>query len=125
MFAAKPLIPSFALRLFFCLFLFLSLGGKRCAEPNCPKGAEGATDKCVAHGGGKRCSVERCDKLRRGPSGCCRVHGGGQRCGVDGCEKNAVGPLKLCVSHGMRELLVGVGLNFAMCGNVYQVVSGL
>lgn len=63
--------------------LYLSarpLGGMRCAEPNCPKGAEGATAKCVAHGGGKRCDAEGCAKLARGASGCCRAHGGGQRC---------------------------------------------
>jgi hypothetical protein len=78
-------------------------GGKRCAEPNCPKGAEGATAKCVAHGGGKRCDAEGCAKLARGPSGCCRAHGGGQRCDQPGCEKNAVGPLKRCVSHGKRS----------------------
>ena len=28
---------------------------RRCVEPDCNAGAQGKTDKCVAHGGGKRC----------------------------------------------------------------------
>jgi hypothetical protein len=31
---------------------------KKCNEPDCKKGAQGKSDKCIAHGGGKRCNEQ-------------------------------------------------------------------
>lgn len=54
---------------------------RRCVEPDCRKGAQGPSGKCVAHGGGKRCAVvgQVCTKLALDKSGMCGAHGGGKR----------------------------------------------
>ena len=52
----------------------------RDASNGCTKGAEGKTDKCIAHGGGKRCSVDGCTKSAQGKTDTCIAHGGGKRC---------------------------------------------
>ena len=33
---------------------------KLCNEPECKKGAQGKTNKCITHGGGKRCNEPDC-----------------------------------------------------------------
>ncbi len=53
---------------------------KKCNEPECTKGAEGKTDKCVEHGGGKRCNEPECTKSAIGKTDKCDEHGGGKRC---------------------------------------------
>ena len=50
----------------------------RCQEPECEKGAQGASDRCKAHGGGKRCQEPGCGKGAVGASGRCSAHGGGK-----------------------------------------------
>ena len=53
---------------------------RMCIEPNCKKGAEGKTDKCVAHGGGARCIEPNCKASAQGKTDKCVAHGGGARC---------------------------------------------
>jgi hypothetical protein len=75
-------------------------GGKRCNEPNCKKGAEGKSDKCVAHGGGKRCREPDCHSSAIGKSDKCIAHGGGKRCREPDCHSSAQGKSDKCKAHG-------------------------
>ena len=73
---------------------------KRCVESGCKKSAQGASDKCIAHGGGKRCVESGCKKSAVGASDKCKAHGGGKRCVESGCKKSAVGASDKCIEHG-------------------------
>ena len=73
---------------------------KKCSEPDCKKGAQGKTDKCVAHGGGKRCSELDCKSSARDKSDKCIAHGGGKRCSEPDCHSSAQGKSDKCISHG-------------------------
>mmetsp|Transcript_19483 Transcript_19483/g.23696 ORF Transcript_19483/g.23696 Transcript_19483/m.23696 type:complete len:418 (+) Transcript_19483:19-1272(+) len=75
-------------------------GGRRCSEPGCKKGAEGATYHCIGHGGGNQCEVQDCRKKARGGSKRCHAHGGGRRCSMLDCNNAAVGKAGLCINHG-------------------------
>ena len=52
---------------------------KKCVEPDCTKGAEGKTGRCIAHGGGRRCVEPNCMSSARDNTGRCVAHGGGRR----------------------------------------------
>jgi hypothetical protein len=74
-------------------------GGKRCIEPDCPSGARGKTNKCVAHGG-KRCIEPDCPSGGIGKTNKCIAHGGGKRCIEPECPSGAEGKTNKCVAHG-------------------------
>ena len=71
-----------------------------CVEPDCKSGAQGKTDKCVAHGGGNRCNEPDCSASARGKTDKCVKHGGGNRCNEPDCTASAIGKTDKCVAHG-------------------------
>jgi hypothetical protein len=75
-------------------------GGKRCVEPGCTKSAVGKTDNCVEHGGGTHCVEPGCMKSARSKTDKCIEHGGGKRCVEPDCTKSALGKTDKCASHG-------------------------
>ena len=75
-------------------------GGKRCQEPECKASAQGATDKCIKHGGGKRCSEAECKASAVGKTDYCVAHGGGKRCQEPKCKASARGTTDYCKAHG-------------------------
>ena len=75
-------------------------GGKRCNEPDCKSSAIGKTNKCIAHGGGKRCNEPDCKSSAQGKSDKCKAHGGGKRCNEPDCKSSAQGKSDKCIAHG-------------------------
>jgi hypothetical protein len=78
-------------------------GGKRCRDPDCNKGAKGATLFCVTHGGGKRCLYPAgCTKGAEAATSFCCAHGGGKRCKYHrGCNKH-VRKGGMCKEHAVE-----------------------
>jgi len=83
-------------------------GGKKCAIPECTRGARGRYDFCVRHGGGRRCKFQGCGKCAQGSTDFCKAHGGGKRCswgrsefgqGEVPCNLYAGGEIGLCREH--------------------------
>ena len=56
-----------------------TMARKKCVEPECTKGAQGKTDKCIEHGGGARCVEPGCTKSASEKSDKCVAHGRGAR----------------------------------------------
>jgi hypothetical protein len=98
-------------------------GGKRCVEPGCTKGAEGKTDKCIAHGGGKRCVEPGCKASAIGKTDKCKAHGGGKRCVEPGCKASAKGKTDKCVAHGGGKRCVEPGCTKGAEGKTDKCVA--
>lgn len=75
-------------------------GGRLCVESGCTKRAYSKMGKCIAHGGGKRCVAPGCTKSAQLPTDKCKAHGGGKRCAHSGCTKSARRPTDKCIEHG-------------------------
>jgi hypothetical protein len=75
-------------------------GGKRCNELDCTSSAQGKTDKCIAHGGGKRCNEPDCKSKSRDSTNKCVAHGGGKRCNEPNCHSISQGKSGKCNLHG-------------------------
>ena len=71
-----------------------------CVEPDCKSGAQGKTDKCIAHGGGARCVEPDCKSTARDKTHKCVKHGGGLRCMEPECKASAQGKTNKCKKHG-------------------------
>ena len=93
-----------------------------CIESGCTTGAQGKTDKCIAHGGGKRCIEPGCTASARGKTKCKR-HGGGKRCIESGCTASAQGKTDKCVTHGGGKRCIESGCTASAIGKSDKCVT--
>ena len=98
-------------------------GGNRCIEPNCKASAIGKTYKCVAHGGGARCIVPDCKSGAIGKTDKCKAHGGGARCIEPNCTASAIGKTEKCKKHGGGRRCVEPNCNVSAVGKTYKCIA--
>jgi hypothetical protein len=98
-------------------------GGKRCSEPECKASAQGATDKCSKHGGGKRCQEPKCKASARSGSDKCVTHGGGKRCQEPKCKASAQGTTDYCKAHGGGKRCSELGCGSSAIGGSDKCVA--
>ena len=98
-------------------------GGARCIEPGCKAGAIGKTDKCKAHGGGARCIEPGCKASARGKTNKCIAHGGGSRCIEPGCKASAIGKTDKCIAHGGGARCIEPGCKASAQGKTDKCIA--